>query len=101
MALVPQLLFFYDQLPLFFVCRTRGEALAFIGWGMAVMMVYLIPAFVGFGGPWAMVACYLPALLIVLRRPNEGPAFQWIERRILKWPQWIRGVSAAEARAIG
>jgi hypothetical protein len=49
MAFVPQVLFFYDQLPLFLMSRTRGEALAFIGWGMAVMMVYLIPDFAGFG----------------------------------------------------
>jgi hypothetical protein len=97
MAFVPQLLFFYDQLPLFLVCRTRGEALVFIGWGMAVMIVYLVPAFVGFGGPWAMVACYLPALLIVLRRPNEGPAPPWIERHIRNWPQWLRGASLSEA----
>jgi hypothetical protein len=100
MALVPQVLFFYDQLPLFLVCRTRREALAFIGWGMAVMMVYLIPAFVGFGGPWAMIACYLPALVIVLRRPNEGPAPQWLERWIADWPQSIRGVSLSEQRTI-
>jgi hypothetical protein len=101
MAFVPQVLFFYDQLPLFLVCRTRGEALAFIGWGMGVMMVFLIPAFVGFGGPWAMVACYLPALVIVLRRPNEGPAPRWLERWIADWPQWIRGVSVSKPSAIG
>ena len=100
MAFVPQVLFFYDQLPLFLVCRTRREALAFIGWGMAVMIVYLIPAFVGFGGPWALVACYLPALVIVLRRPNEGPAPQWIERRTLNWPQWIRGASLSKLSTI-
>jgi hypothetical protein len=61
-------------LPLLIVCRTRGEELAFIGWGM-VGMVCLIPDFVGFGGPWAMIACYLP-LVIVVRRLNEGQALQ-------------------------
>jgi transcriptional regulator with XRE-family HTH domain len=72
MACVPQLLFFADQLPLFLVCRTRREALAFVGWGMAVLIVFLTPAFVGYAAPWALAACYLPALAIVLRRPNTA-----------------------------
>jgi hypothetical protein len=48
-----------------------------------------------------MVACYLPALVIVLRRPNEGTAPRWLERWIADWPQWIHGVSVVEPKTNG
>jgi hypothetical protein len=34
------------------------------------------------------------ATLLVLRRPNNGMIPGWIERRLSKWPAWLRGVPA-------
>ena len=40
----------------------------------------------------AIVACmYVPATIMVLLRPNEGAIPEWLERRIARWPLWLRG----------
>lgn len=96
MTCVPQLLFFGDQLPLFLVARTRGEALTFTGWGLVVLGAFLSTLdgdgrLVGYAAPWAMLACYLPALLIVLWHPNKGAVPRWLEQRSASWPVWLRG----------
>jgi hypothetical protein len=96
MSCVPQLLFFSDQTPLFLVATTRREAVlfllastvAFAAW----MQGILGPDSAGaFPGPYAMVGCYLPALYLILRRPNVGTIPSWMEQRIQGWPTWIRG----------
>jgi hypothetical protein len=33
------------------------------------------------------------ATLLVLRRPNDGTIPAWMERRLSRWPDWLRGVS--------
>jgi len=75
MACVPQLLFFADQLPLFLVARTRREAVLFTACGMVVGVIWVARHFMRYAavqltGPYVMLGCYLPALWIVLRRPN-------------------------------
>jgi hypothetical protein len=35
---------------------------------------------------------YLPALVVILRRPNEGAIPSWAERLTARWPLWLRGV---------
>lgn len=40
---------------------------------------------------------YVPATLMVLRRPNEGALPVWLERAIARWPAWLRGRSVAHA----
>jgi hypothetical protein len=98
MSCVPQLLFFSDQTPLFLVATTRREAVlvvltstvAFAAW----MQRILRPDSVGvFPEPYVMVGCYLPALYLMLRRPNSGAVPLWIEQQIAHWPDWIRGSS--------
>ena len=84
LACVPQLLFFADQLPLVLVARTRrelqlvvGAALAAtVGWGLT-----LAPGdpYVARAGAWVMAGVYLPALAVVLRRPNRGDTPAWLE----------------------
>lgn len=74
-ACVPQLLFFADQLPLFLVARTRREALLYTLCGIVVGCIWVARHFMRYAavqltGPYVMLACYIPALLIVLRRPN-------------------------------
>lgn len=75
MACVPQLLFFADQLPLFLVSRTRREAVLFTAAGALVGAIWVSRHFMRYAavqltGPYVMLACYLPALWIVMRRPN-------------------------------
>jgi hypothetical protein len=74
-ACVPQLLFFADQLPLFLVARNRREALLYSLSGIVVGSIWVSRHFMRYAavqltGPYVMLACYLPALWIVLRRPN-------------------------------
>jgi hypothetical protein len=46
----------------------------------------------------AIVACmYVPATIMVLLRPNEGAVPAWLERRIARWPSWLRGREGALA----
>jgi hypothetical protein len=75
MACVPQLLFFADQLPLFLVSRNRREAMLFTAAGVVVGAIWVSRHFMRYAavqlsGPYVMLACYLPALWIVMRRPN-------------------------------
>jgi hypothetical protein len=76
-ACVPQLLFFADQLPLFLVARNRREALLYTLSGIVVGSIWAARHFMRYAavqltGPYVMLACYIPALWIVLRRPNDA-----------------------------
>jgi hypothetical protein len=87
MACVPQLLFWADQLPLFLIPRTKGEMKALVFWGALCFFVWKIwfephPAYVLARNPFVFCAIYLPCLIMVLRRPNEGDLPEWIERRL-------------------
>ncbi len=90
LALIPQAPSFYDQLLLAVVCLTRAEALVFAS---ATIVLFF---YVGFNTPqpdyesWGRMVgngtlwiCYFPALVMVLRRPNEGVMtipFSWLDR---------------------
>jgi hypothetical protein len=82
MACVPQSMLMYDQLPLMLIARTRLEAIAFSLWSyvapLAMRFVMETPAvdtkvatlpFLARVITWTL---YLPALGVVLSRPNEG-----------------------------
>ena len=100
MACVPQLMFFADQLPLFLVCRNRREAACYALASLVCFAAWLVTMLRSFDtvlpDPYALLGCYGTALYIVLRRPNEGTAPVWVERRIMAWPAWIRGRRAAD-----
>ena len=105
MACVPQHLFFADQLPLWLVARTDGERRTLL-WsgltGLVAAMVFERGTFLAeTAWPYALASCYLPALVIVLRRSNEGPAPLWLEQRLARAraPAWVRG--RRESRAGG
>ena len=96
MAFVPQLLLFADQLPLMLVARTAREAaLLTVGGWVAAGFWHVQDAdkfgAVGFAAPYVLAGCYLPALWIVLRQPNEGPIPVWLERYVARVPAWLRG----------
>jgi len=93
LAIIPQAPSFYDQLLLAAVCLTSREALVF-----AVSTVVLF-FYVGFNTPqpdyesWGRLVgngtlwiCYFPALVMVLRRPNEGPLPAFVERVVSRFP---------------
>jgi hypothetical protein len=76
-ACVPQLMFFADQLPLMLVARTRQELVAltactlvaFVGWFVTLRDgEYYVPA----AAPFVLFLVYVPALVMVLRRPNTS-----------------------------
>ena len=78
MACIPQNTFFYEQFPLLLVPRSRREMLAAV---LASQMAYLYAGIYGVRAPslaalserqmpLMVLAFYLPALIMVLRRPN-------------------------------
>jgi hypothetical protein len=83
MAAVPQLAMFADQLPLLTVARTRVEAMALallshLG-GLAWLLTRDPKNHPAWDGTNLMLASvYLPALILVLRRPNEGEFPSWL-----------------------
>jgi hypothetical protein len=98
MACVPQLLLFADQLPLMLVARSAREAaLLTVGGWVAALFWYVQEAHkfgaVWFAAPYVLAGCYLPALWLVMRQPNEGPIPPWVERRVASWPAWLRGAA--------
>jgi len=87
---VPQLMYFADQLPLWLVAKTRRETMALSGLGAAAWVASLVinirvdrqPAFSS--APYVLAGVYLPVLIMVLLRPNEGQVPDWIERTLAK-----------------
>jgi hypothetical protein len=90
MACVPQLMYFADQLPLWLVPQTRRETMVLSGLSAAAWITSMIvniqagrqPAFSSV--PYVLAGVYFPALVMVLRRPNEGPVPAWLERVLAK-----------------
>lgn len=97
MALVPQLMYFCDQLPLWLVPRTRRESMllsttSLIAWVSAMIVAVRQARQPAFNSGWfVLLGVYLPALLMVLRRQNEGWLPGAIERRIDGLPRWLAG----------
>jgi hypothetical protein len=104
MSCVPQSMLMYDQFPLLLIARTRLEATAFALWThvapFALGMLMLRPSvddkvhtlpFLTRLLTWAL---YLPALAVVLRRPNEGSAPVFLERLYVAVSRWVRGCAA-------
>jgi hypothetical protein len=85
MACVPQLLFFYDQLPLMLVPASRRERYLLIIASDLALFVWLMTGHDSAAGPriaqWCVMASmYLPCLIMILRRPNEGSVPAWVDR---------------------
>jgi hypothetical protein len=85
LCLVPQTTALYETLPLALLCRNRPQAAGFAGLTMLAHLLYLL----GPQGPWPVGAeyqwwvllalVYLPAILLVLRRPNQDQSdWTWL-----------------------
>lgn len=102
MTLVPQSFFFYDQFPLALIPRSRREYTVFGALTVAALVIArrLIPTpEVSIAATTHTVATvflytmFLPCLIMVLLRPNEGEIPEWLEQRVRRWPPWLRGNS--------
>jgi hypothetical protein len=82
MACVPQNMFLYDQLPILLLAKTRAEVMiatiiSLVAWYLESQLPPLPSGVRDLGAqslvclPYVVLGVYLPALIIVLRRPNE------------------------------
>ena len=76
LACVPQLLLFADQLPLMLVARTKRERRLLVSASLLAFLLWFVSlspgeAYVLAAAPFVLWLVYMPALLIVLLRPNE------------------------------
>jgi hypothetical protein len=75
-ACVPQLLLFADQLPLLLVARTRNELVALTACSQVGFVIWFLTLrdgdlYVLKAAPYVFVSVFLPALVMVLRRPAQ------------------------------
>jgi len=103
MGCIPQSMLMYDQFPLLLIARTRREAIIFSLWTYAVPLAmrfvtdlppmdtkqFTLP-YLARIITWSL---YLPAVVLVLLRPNVGAAPQWIERLVRPLPVFLRGTA--------
>jgi hypothetical protein len=102
MTIVPHGLYFYDDLPLWLIAQTRRDAIAltvcsWLGW-LAWNITSTGPRVIDMQ-PWVTVSLYVPALIMVLARPNEGEVPIWLEQAIRWAPTWLRGSAPVAASA--
>jgi hypothetical protein len=105
-ACVPHNYVWYDQLLLFLVPATALEVwtLSALTWVSGFVGTWFfwragIPepdGQVAFRAP-IVALLYLPCLVMVLRRPNEGTVPAWLERSAARWPAWLRGRPMVDA----
>ena len=98
MACAPQNLGWYDQVPLAIIPGTLRQVLVFSL--LSYVPLFLVP-FVRdpasdahsyeILGRMVIAACYIPCLVAVLARPNEGPVPRFLEYFARWLPPWLRG----------
>jgi hypothetical protein len=101
LACIPQTLMLYETVPLLLVPRSFRESAFMVGLSYVVFYTIegLLPVtrtpqqYLAVSAPLVVVGMYLPATLMVLRRPNEGRLPTWMERRVAQWPTWLRGIA--------
>jgi hypothetical protein len=98
MALTPLNALTYSAMPLLLVAGTRLELMllctaSWIGYALSLRAIAHItgPFLTPHIEPIPTLAYYLPALAVVLRRPNVGRVTTSLERRLAKLPRWLRG----------
>lgn len=104
LAVLPSAPIPYEALPLFVIPQTRYEmmALTILSDAMYTATMNLsaqheMAAYYAAGRPAIVWLSFVPALVLVLRRPNEGDVPEVIERFSQKLPRWLRGRRQAVA----
>jgi hypothetical protein len=84
LACIPQNPFWYDQLLLFAIPRSRQESIALTAFTQVGFAAFMVTAFAS-GEPYQLVArpfvmgfCYIPALFLVLRHPLRDGQPGWL-----------------------
>ena len=103
LSLVPHTMTWYDALPLMLIPSNFRQLLVL---GILSHLATFLAAPLGFRyddpaallsatAPIALWGLYVPALVLVMRRPNEGDLPEWLERLASKLPGPIRGVRSS------
>jgi hypothetical protein len=87
LSCVPQTLMFYDQLPLWLIPQTRLRSMSFsllsvMGLILADGALPQARTYAQVGvvyWPMILATCYLPATVLLLRRPNAGTSPAWLD----------------------
>jgi len=103
MVCVPHTLAPYETLELFLIPSSRRQALTLALLSYIASTVQEVSAHYGrnyaYNAPLCeaafVLAMYLPALVMVLRRPNEGELPAVIDRIASRFPSWLRGSQVA------
>jgi len=104
LALVPINPAWYEAVLVFCVPQrsAEGAALAALSWLVPVVGQPLVTDYATYASQNAsafargtLICAYLPALFIVLLRPNEGEVPAWLERRLVRIPRCLRGAPAS------
>jgi hypothetical protein len=105
LACVPQTPLLYETVPLFLVPTTIPEG------GVLWLGSWLVALWIHLAGPFRSdperfvvsaqaigVCLYVPALLMVLRRPNCGEVPRWLDRRLqaTTLPRWLVGSASLD-----
>jgi hypothetical protein len=103
MTVMPHGLAFYEEIPLWLVANSRREAmvLTLSSWLGCLGWLSLGDGQFMHSAPWSTSFLYLPAVALVLRRPNEGAIPSWVERRINMLPALLRGTSGGIPATLG
>jgi len=97
LGVVSQSPFPYEAMPVFFVPRSRAEYYVLVIGSDVALAVYAhfrglpLAEYWRINGIAVVVCMYLPALVMVLRRPNEGVVPAWLERTAAFLPRRLRG----------
>jgi hypothetical protein len=104
MACVPHTMMFCDELILGLLAETRKQALVFAIWsyGAVAVSALVVPPAQGLTELYPLLSYvvlwsyYVPALAVVIRRPNTGRISPFIERMVASWPAWLRGQASGD-----
>ena len=96
LACVPQTMLPYEAVPLFLIPCGWVESVGLVAlsyamtWAVHDVPRSFVPRSLAFA--WAVpLFLFLPAALMIVRRPNVGLLPAWIERHTARLPRWLRG----------
>jgi hypothetical protein len=102
LALVPQNPGIYETVLLFAIPNNSYQAAYFVlaSWVVAVLAPAAsfysdFAAFTDVMRSILLTSMYLPALIMVLVRSNEGEVPAWLDRALVHSPRWLRGSAAS------